>query len=286
MGVHTFGRGSLQSSDRPQESLITLRVQFNDLNGVAADPVSPMVRISKDGVGVNVESINAAMNPDFTYPLSAFVPAVPGLWQFSFLTSRLQPALYTVEFGGTFTDDFAVNHFVIVPGQFQLTEITILQDLINRVRFSLMDDQVMVREYRLDKPIPQWTPEHIFTYLREAVSQINSTGPRITGYGVDQVPPTIDHLVVDGARYRALYARGRFEIANEMDYSDQHTLSIKRGPAYIQLAQRLEDSFLKAVESWKKASPPEPIGLKSQRLPFRATRVLGLLGGSSNYFCS
>lgn len=284
MTISTFGATGPQygTTGSPRDQLVPLLVQFvNPSTRQAVDVVGPAVRFQHDGQAVSVQAVGSVEQPDRSYPLVANVPAQTGLYRIAILTSMMAPGLYDLEFTGQSSID-GQTVTLLVKGQIGVGSVSIVDDLIVRLRSALMDD--IVEQYQLDRPIHQWNLDQLYVYLRESVGEINATGPRLTAWSLDDTGFMPDTLVVDGARIRALQARARFERANEMDYSDQHTLSIKRADFYLQMAQQLGEVWRKLVESFKRASPPRTIALRSQRTPFRISRVIGLLPNFSSYF--
>lgn len=283
--ISTFGAGSASygATGSPRDQLVPLLVQFrNPATGDAIDPTNPKVRFLHDGAPISVQTLGSPEQPDHTYPLLANVPPTTGLYRVAIFTSFLAPGLYDVEFSGEATVNSQATT-LIVKGQIGIGAISVVDDLIVRLRIALMDDRP--REYQLDDNLTHhWNIDELYTFLRESVGEINATGPRMTAFSLEDTSFMPDTLVVDGARIRALQARARFEKANEMDYSDQHTLSIKRADSYMQMAQQLAEAWRRTVEGWKKATPPRTIALRSQRTPFRVSRVIGLLPNFSTYF--
>ncbi len=167
-----------------------------------------------------------------------------------------------------------------IEGNFELGTISRVDDWVRRVQNALMDDDPEL--YRLDEPVHQWSYHHIYEHLRLAVDQVNAFPPRVTGYGFEDLPN--DYFAIGGARVEALYARARLEKASEMDYADGHSLNVKRGEFYKQLADTLYGQWRALVIDWKKATPPTSIGLRGQQLPFRISRVLGLLPNFRSLF--
>lgn len=285
VGVFAFGSSSFNESPAPRDALVTVTVLFKGLDGVTiVDPQNPFIRLSRDGSAITVEALSVSQQPNLTYPL--VTTGVPGTYKFSFLTSGMHPGLIDLEFGGTVydtVDSQLVPHNLSVRGQIAIGEISHIQDLINRVRIGLMDEHP--EDYTLDDKVYQWTAESLYTAIREALDLFNSAGPQISFFGNFEVlPVSTDALIVMAAKGFALIARGRFEKAIAMSYSDVHTLNIDRSETYIRLGQDLLKMALEWIVSWKKATPPTSIGLKSQRLPFRVNRVIGLLPNSSSFF--
>lgn len=271
-----------------RSSAVSLQVYFKDSVETPVAVSTPLARFrfAEDTNGdepVTPEALTGGPNPDGTYPmdpvLSNLVP-IPGLYQITFLTNAMRAGLYNVYFTGF--NPLDNNRSLLVRGQFGLGELSRVQDYINRTRQGLMDDHP--EDYRLDEPVKQWTAQQLFSYARDVVDRINMTGPRITDYILESFPPGLDELVITGMKIWALYARSRLEKANEMNYSDQHTLNISRADFYKNLADALYRDWLAAIIAFKKATPPTPMGIRSQRLPFRVFRVLGLLPNSQSIF--
>lgn len=254
----------------------------NEPEPVDVDVGSQRIKITRNGQLVTVDAIDAA-GPDLN---GAYTPTkvigVTGLYSFTFLTTGLQEGLYDLLWSGTApVGPSLTTHTLTVSGQVGIGAVTRLQDFINRVRYRLMDDHPV--DYQIDqRGVNHWSKVELFSCLRDALSRINNTGPRITSNTFDSIP-TEDLLVTGGMVY-ALYARARFEGANTMDYSDGHTLRIDRGPFYKQLADTFSKDWLDAVVSWKKATPPTPIGIRTQQIPFRLFRVIGMLPNYQTYF--
>jgi hypothetical protein len=284
MTISTFGANlaSFGTSGSPRDHLITLAVQFKDpATGLPIDPLAPKVRITHEGQPVSVQALGSAENPDHTYGLVASVPPSTGLYRFSFFSANMRPGVHHVEFFGDATIS-GQSTTLLVKGLIEFGEISVVDRLIVKLRMSLMDD--IVQQYQLDAPFHQWNIDQLYSFLEDATSEINAIGPRITNFCLDDFATLPSVLLLDGARVRALFARARFEKANEMSYSDQHSLDIKRANDYFQMANTLDGIWRKTVEGWKKATPPRPIGLKSQRTPFRLSRVIGLLPSYSTFF--
>lgn len=271
-----------------RSSAVSLQVYFKDSTEAAVAVNSPLARFSfaddtRGDEPVTPEALTGGPNTDGTYPmdpvLANLVP-IPGLYQLTFLTNAMSAGLYNIQFTGV--NPLDSNRTLLVRGQFALGELSRVQDFINRSRQGLMDDHP--EDYRLDEPVKQWTAQQLFSYARDVVDRINMTGPRLTDYILEGFPPGLDELVVTGIKIWALYARSRLEKANEMTYSDQHSLTIARADFYKNLADALYRDWLAAIMAFKKASPPTPIGVRSQRLPFRVFRVLGLLPNSASIF--
>jgi hypothetical protein len=284
MGFSIFGgnenvRSGLDSVTRP--AIVKLTVLFKDTNNYPTNVTDARARLTKDDQPMTVETFDSVEDVNHFYPITSL--GSTGMYTFTFLTNpQMTAGVYRVEFrGGVVLADNA-SHDIVVTGDVGIGEITSVQDYVNRVRMGLMDD--FPTDYRLDEPAYQWTGMQIYTFLREAVDRINSTGPRRTSYTLEGFPPEIDEFLVTGAKIWALQARARLEKANEMNYTDGHSLSINRGDFYLNMASVLYRDWLEAIISWKKASPPTPIGLGASRLPFRLSRVIGMLPNSATIF--
>lgn len=270
------------------DSLIILQVLFKGLDNCPIDVENPRVRIFHgfEQRPVDVDVLTTIGNNDHSYPLTPVDPPQTGQYRFSFLTTWLPPGLYSLEFAGEVDEvlpgPIIRKKTIIVKGDIEIGEISRLHDILNRIQMGLMDDFPM--EYRLDEPVHQWKRDQLFVYTKEALSRFNSTGPRRTNFDIDTFPYGNEELIVTGAKIWALYGRSRLEKANEMNYSDVHTLNIDRANMYKQMADTLMQDWTRAVQDWKKMTPPTPIGLKSQRLPFRLARVIGLLPNYQTYF--
>lgn len=263
-------------------SQVTLQVQFKGLNGVEANPANPTFRMidPETGETVSIEALGTVQATDGTYvPESMGL----GLYSLSFFTTGLQQSIYEVEWAGQYTDPSDLRvHTRIIKGTLGIGAISLEQDYINRVTFRLMDDHP--EEYRLDEPSKWWRPSQIYQYLRDSIARFNAIGPRFTSCTVDTFPMAIDELLVTGAVIWALRARARLEIANTMQYTDGHSLNIDRAPKLMQLADTLYREWEAAVKDYKKATPPTPMGIRSQRVPFRIFRVIGLLPNYQSFF--
>lgn len=271
------------------DTLIRIQVLFKGLDCNPVDVANPRVRIFHgfEKTPVDVDILKTVQNTgDHSYPLEPVDPPQTGQYRFAFLTTWLMPGLYNLEFAGDITetlpDTTTRQKTLIVKGELEIGEISRLHDVINRVQMGLMDD--FPYEYRLDEPVHQWKKDQIYNYIREALSRFNSTGPRRTSFDIDSFPYGNEELLVTGAKIWALYGRSRLEKANEMNYSDVHTLNIDRASMYKQMADTLMQDWTRAVQDWKKMTPPTPIGLRSQRLPFRVSRVIGLLPNYQTFF--
>lgn len=267
-------------------SLITLTVTFKDFTqpvGVPTDVTNPRIRILHDKVTVSVNALGVTQNADGTYDMSALIPPQTGTYKFAFLPDRTPAGVYNLEFTGEFTDpSSSETKTLIVNGTIGIGEISRLEDWIVRIKRRLMDD--FPEWYRLDEPIQQFQPDQLYSYIRDVIDRLNNIGPRITNYDIDGIPDSLSEFVVTGAMVFALYARARLEKANEMNYSDLHTLNIQRADFYKSLADSLWKDWEEAVLNFKKATPPTPIGLRAQRLPFRVFRVIGLLPNYQSFF--
>jgi hypothetical protein len=281
MPAVVFGGGGRNSVASVQNVPVFLRVQFKD----ASDPPQPVDVIDPVGVLLHggqpqeLAALGSVPQEGLRYPLIAAGP--PGLYKLSFLTTGLKAGHYNVRFEGSWVDPFSVTQTLRVEGEIALGEISRTDSLIARVYTALMDD-VDPRLYRLDEPVAQWSSDQLYLHMLAAVDGINAFPPRLTHFDFDTVP--FDQFVVDGARVYGLYARARFEKANELAYSDVHTLDIKRADFYKSLADTLYAQWKEAIVAFKKMTPPTPIGLKGQQLPFRISRVLGLLPNFKTLF--
>lgn len=291
MGVKTFGGGTAGFAEtaNPRDGLIVLKCLFRDPTtstegpGSAIDVTSPSARVLHNGKPVSVMALGSSEQPDHSYPMLPNAPAKTGLYRFSFLTNRLKPGLYDLEFTGSALLSDSTTTTLLVRGQIGLGEISYVDSLINRLYINLGDDRPEL--YQLDQPFHLWNVDQLYVFLMEGLSMFNATGPRFTSYGIENFPQVVDHLLIDAARSRALYARARLEKQNEATMSDgAHNLDIKRADSYFQYATGAEKGVLEAVREYKRATPPTTIGLRSQRLPFRVSRVIGLLNSSQTFF--
>lgn len=266
-------------------SMATLGVQFLDLTGQPANPTNPRIQFWFEGKTVPVEALGCVPNDDGSYNVTADIPANAGRYHFSFLPRGLKAGLYRLAWSGTFNNPTVPPDTVrkVVEGTIGLGEISYTQDYVNRVIVSLRDDCPEL--YQLDDTrTPHWTPTHIYNALREAQGRFNAIGPRATHFQIEDFPTNIDNLLVTGGVIFALYGRARLERTNEMSYSDGHTLTIARADFYKNLADTLYKDWVDAIQQWKRATPPTPIGLKAQQLPFRIYRVVGLLPNYASFF--
>lgn len=292
MGTKTFGGGTaafVGDTGSPIDSLIVLKVQFRDPTTSTEGPgdkiavTSPTVRILHASRPISVSAIGSAEQPDsHAYPLNPNVPAQTGLYRFSFLTNGLKAGLYDLEFTGqaTLSDDTTTT--LLVPGQIGLGTVSYLDSLMNRLSIALGDDRPDL--YQLDGPFHQWNADQLYVFLIESLSTFNAAGPRFTQYSLGEFPQVIDHLLIAGARIQALYSRARLEKSNELIGGDGHTPDIKRADSYFQFAQRHETIWLQQIKDWKLATPPRVIGLRNQTMPFRISRVIGLLNNFQTFF--
>lgn len=269
------------------DSPIILQVLFKGLDGNPVDVENPRIRIFRgfDNEPVDVDVLSTSGSVDHSYSLSQVDPPQTGKYKFSFLTTWLNPGIYSLEFAGEITENLNPGFrkkTLVVKGDIGIDAITRLNDVLNRALMGLMDD--FPSDYQLDEPVNQWRREQIYAYAREALSRFNATGPRVTHFDFNNFPPGIEELLVTGTKIWALHARSRLEKANEMNYSDVHTLDIKRADFYKNLADTLLQDWTRACQDWKKMTPPMPIGLRSQRLPFRIFRVIGLLPNYQTFF--
>jgi len=264
-------------------SEVTVRVEFKDLDDVVADPANPSFRITdpETGENVSVEALGIVQNQDGSYTPEKIST---GLFSITFLTTGLDECIYQVEWNGEYADkvDPTRIHTRVIKGSLGIGQISRTQDFINRITFRLMDDHP--EEYRIDEPVKWWRPSQLFHYLRDAVARFNAIGPRRTTCTIETFNVEVDELLVTGGVIWALRARARLEIANTMQYTDGHTLNINRGPPLMQLADTLYREWLEAVKDFKKSTPPTPIGIRSQRVPFRIFRVIGLLPNYKSFF--
>jgi len=273
-----------EAGEALRPTLVTLYVQFQDLAGVNNNPVNPTVQIfTADDANQPVEAIGILANANGSYNPTP-VAGQPGRYSFAFLTTGMAYGIYRVTWSGTFTDTTPTDHTVEISGTIEIGAISRTQDYINRIKQALRDD--FPAEYEISEPVPQWQPTQLFTYLREGSGRFNAIGPRRTTYDAETFPFEIDNLLVTLAECFALWGRARLEKANEMDYSDGHTLRIARADFYKQLADTLYKDVEDVVQQWKKMTPPTPIGLKSQQVPFRIFRMVGMLPNSQSFFSS
>lgn len=282
MPAVVFSGGGNNSTPAVQNVPIFLQVQFKDASDppVPVDVLEPIGRLTHDGVAVELAALGVVPVAGLGYPLIP-VDGWTGRYKLSFLTTGLAAGHYGVQFTGTWIDPDGVPRTLEVSGEIGLGAVERTDALIARTKASLMDD-VDPRMYRLDEPVPQWSADQIYLHMLAAVDVINALPPRLTFFDFTVIP--FDQFIVDGARIYALYARARFEKANELSYSDVHTLDIKRADFYKSLADSLYAQWKEMIVAWKKMTPPTPIGLRGQQLPFRISRVLGLLPNFKNLF--
>lgn len=281
MATVVFGGGGRNGAITLQNVPIFLRVQFKDGSdpSVPVDVIDPVGIILHEGVPQTIAALGSTPQEGLRYPLIS--AGSTGLYKLSFLTTGLKSGLYRVMFQGGWIDPFSVVQTLQVGGEIAIGEISRTDSLIARIETALMDD-IDPRMYRLDEPIAQWTPDQLYLHMLAAIDAINAFPPRLTSFDFDTIP--FDQFIVDGARIYALYARARFEKANELTYSDVHTLDIKRADFYKALADTLYQQWKDSIIAYKKMTPPTPIGLKGQQLPFRISRVLGLLPNFKTLF--
>lgn len=286
MATRTFGGGlnNYEPARIGKQVEITLMVQFKDQQDPpTATDVTDGKAFIKDieGTTIGVEVFSPTVqNADKSYSLTLVTS--PGLYKLQFLVSgAMKPGLYSAEFQGKITVG-PNQHTLTVIGQFGIGEISRIDDYMNRIRLRLMDD--FPDDYTLDEPVNQWRRVNVFACLRDALSRFNSTGPRRTEFTFDTYPDTFDELLVTGGYVYALESRARLEKATQMNYSDGISLNIDRGPFYLQLATGMRTDWTRAVQDWKKATPPSPRGVRSVRIPFRINRVIGMLPNYQTYF--
>lgn len=278
----TFGPalGGYAQQGNFQPSSVVVYAQFRvpqpDGSYATMDVTNPRVRVTRESALVRVQSLESRPDDDGIYPL---IQIGTGLYRFAFLSTSQPPGLIDFEFSGEAVIN-TVSTTIVVKGTVGLGEISRLQDVINRVQVNLMDDHP--EDYRLDEPVNQWRKLNLFEAVRTSLDRFNVQGPRQTAFTFDTIPS--DYFLVTGGVIQALYQRARLEKANEMSYSDGHSLDIKRADFYLNMAKGLETEWLEAVKGWKQSTPPSPIGLKSQRLPFRINRVIGLLPNYQTFF--
>lgn len=261
-----------------RDPVIPLRFQFKDPDGVAVDVTSPTVRVSHEGAAILLSAFGAS--PDSARRYTLLPAGATGLYKLTFLPTGLPAGLYGVVAEGTWTDPDLVARTLRIEGSLGIGDISRVDAMINRVQAELMDDHP--EWYRLDEDCHQWSRDQLYVYLCTAIDRVNMFPTRATRYTFDSLP--IDHMAVFGAKVEALYARARLEKANEMDYSDVHTLQIRRAEFYKTLADSLYAQWKEEVTAWKKMTPPTPIGIRGQQLPFRVSRVLGLLPNFRSLF--
>lgn len=262
--------------EQKKQALISIRVSFRDPQSNLADVDNPRARVLREGeVVLNLQLVSGTLAEGGSVILEHLGT---GRYSISFLPSFMEFGLYRIEFTGDLTYQ-GRNLKILIGGVIEIGEITMLQYYITQLRIRLMDD--LVSWYRLDEPVFQWPTDTLMTCLANALDHIVIRGPQYRPLSFDTVP---EDLITTGGLIYALESRARMEIANAMSYTDGHSLSIDRGPRYQALASQLRQSWDQAIEGWKKATPPQPIGLKSQRLPFRIFRVIGLIPGYQSYF--
>jgi len=267
------------SNDRrmnASDTLVPVRVGYHDPDGHLIDPSTPMGRILRDGKVVQgIQLLAGGMTAAGTFPLS-YVST--GVYSAAFMSTGMSPGLYKLETWGDIV--FGSQTLTLrIGGTFELGEVSMIQYYITRLRMRLMDERPAL--YQLDAPVYQWPLDTLAACLMEALSHINNRGPRITREGFETVP---EDLIVTGGIIYALETRARLEEANHMAYADGHSLDINRAPMYMTMAQQLRNGWDLSIESWKKATPPKPIGMKAQQMPFRIFRIIGLLPNYQSYF--
>lgn len=277
MAVKTFLAGqSNDLRDNTKNSLVSLRLRFKNPAGNPVNIKSATGRLLHENKVVeNFELVTGTVGQGGVFPLAHIQT---GLYAVSFLTVGLKYGIYKLEAWGNI--EWESKPLILrVEGTIEIGEISMIQYYVTSLRVRLMDD--MVSWYRLDEPIHQWPTDTLATCLMNALSHINIRGPRQTNVGFESVP---EDLIITGGLIYALESRARIEIANTMNYTDGHSLNVDRSPKYTQLAQQLRGDWDVSIEGWKKSTPPTPIVLKSQRLPFRIFRVIGMLPNYQSYF--
>lgn len=275
VSVFTPGTSNFRSSS-VKESLVSIRVGFRAPNGSLVNVTNPVGRIThEERLVPALDMVIGSVVEGGYFSLAQISTGVYGL---AFIPRGMTYGLYKLECSGQYSY-LGKNHVLFCEGSILVGEISMVQFYVNQLRIRLMDD--MLAWYRLDEPIHQWPLDTLYTCLSNSLSHINSKGPRITTMGYESVP---EDLLITGGIIYALETRARLEIANSMNYTDGHSINIDRGPKYQSLAQQMRASWEEMIISWKKATPPTPIALKSQRLPFRIFRMVGMLPNYQSYF--
>lgn len=255
----------------------TIYCFFRDADDSLVDVTNPKVTITKN-------------NGDYTLVDAADMTKVSGTTgKYSYTINFSDPAytegLYQVKFIGV---DGSTT--LKVNGQIKIGPITAYQGIIRSVRFRLkdfkrrLDTTTELLQYKLDdNTIFKWTENELASFIDNALSDINGSGPTITNYDYTTLPGALNGLLVTVSVVHALDAQAALEIANELDDADEK-LKIKRSGPYMQLANALRGSAYQRIKDFKFANRARAISLGTTRLPFRVQRVLGLVPGYGNLF--
>lgn len=157
-------------------------------------------------------------------------------------------------------------------------------EMMSDVRYKLGDNDPSF--YQLDE-VPQfkWSGTQLGRFLTNSLRDFNGIGPMNTNYTFDQLPEDAMPSVELGVMFWALNSRFIREIPNSMKYNDGVSFDLSNRPGdYERAAKWMRQEFKDSVESWKLSHRPKPIGMGSQRLPFRVTRPLSMLPNMKNVF--
>jgi hypothetical protein len=189
----------------------------------------------------------------------------------------LKTDIYQIQFETASGDLGALS----LPGQGGYLER--FHEIMDSVRVQLGDDDPLF--YQLDGvPQVKWTGSQLSKFLISALREFNGQ-IMVTNYMFSNLPDDAVPVIEWGSMSKGLCSRTIKEIPNFMRYNDGVSFDLSNRPAdYMNMCKWTREEFTKAVRRWKMSHRPHPVGLGSQRLPFRVTRPLSMLPNMKNVF--
>lgn len=163
-----------------------------------------------------------------------------------------------------------------------LTTNPFVWDLIMGLRKRLGDNRP--EKYLFSAQVEKWEDDELLEFLIESVDDFNLETP-LTYFGLETCPDILRGIIIEGGFLYALIRQGVLEANEKFSYSDHGlSLTLDKYVAYNAVWNAMLSTHIERRRRVKRQLQPSFIGLGSQRLPFAAQRVLGLLPGMRQVF--
>jgi hypothetical protein len=160
--------------------------------------------------------------------------------------------------------------------------LSVLCGLMDRIRYKLGDDSPLF--YQLDSPQYKWTGTQLASLMQSTLDEFNGL-IMVTEYTFDTLPQDAWPCIEWGVASSALDSRSIKEIPNSMKYNDGVSFDMSNRPGdYDRMGTKMRQRFEAMVKNWKSSHRAKPVGMGSQRLPFKVSRPLSMLPNMQNVF--
>lgn len=232
-------------------------------NNTPVDVDNPTFRIYKEQTEVPIQLLR---------PLQKDNRLEQGKYIVTFLSSNLQPDIYTCEFSGKYN-----NTEIKIEKTIELREVPRLQNFIEMLR------GLMMAKYNLDVPRmymtfdptkKQWEDYDLYVALVQSLNVINEINP-VTDWKFEDIP--CPGLLMLGAQIYALTEVRTLEELNYFDITVPTKVSFYRGDKLANLANFIMTQFTNNVKDYKMnyyLDETEPVAVVMRRIPTRILRPI------------